>query len=159
MFSRTAKHPQPCLSSGFQGVSQSPQPCLGSGFQGVIILVITRKEIRSVALPPIVSSLYQSLEKPQQSPRAWGRVRPRTGNTEMVSAGERTPCVGTWNSVDWTIKHCPDFLKFSEQLTGKAFLPRSQGGKIKRKLQELLQVWGQWLGEAETFSGHLSFGH
>lgn len=98
VFSRTAKRPQPYLSSGFQGVSQSPQPCLGSGFQGVIILVITRKEIGSVALPPIVSSLYQSLEKPQQSLRAWGRVRLRTGNTEMVSAGERAPCVGTWNS-------------------------------------------------------------
>lgn len=101
--SRTAKRPQPCLGSGFQGVSQSPQPCLGSGFQGVIILVITRKEIRSVALPSIVSSFYQSLEKPQQSPRAWGRVGLRTGNTEMVSAGERAPCVGTWTSADWII--------------------------------------------------------
>lgn len=102
--SRTAKHPQPCLGSGFQEVSQSPQPCLGSGFQGVIILVITRKEIRSVALPPIVSSFYQSLEKPEQSPRAWGRVGLRTGKAEMVSAGERAPCVETWNRVDWTIK-------------------------------------------------------
>lgn len=71
----------------------------------------------------------------------------------------REPHVLGPGTVDWTIKHCPDFLKFSEQLTGKAFLPRSQGGKVKRKLQELLQVWGQWLGEAETFTGLLSFGH
>jgi hypothetical protein len=61
------------------------QPCFGSSFQGVIILVITRKEIRSVTLPPIVSSFYQGLENHS---RPWGRVGSRTGNTEMVSAGE-----------------------------------------------------------------------
>lgn len=63
----------------------------------------------------------------------------------------------------WQSKHCPNFLTFSflrssEQLRGKAFLPCSQGGReAQEKVARTSASAGQWLREAGYLASYLSF--